>query len=98
MGFDVLYLPPIHPIGDTDRKGANNRRRRPPRRSRQPVGDRRRTAGGHKAIHPQLGTLDDFRASWSPKRATRGIEMALDIAYQCAPDHPYVKRASGVVR
>ena len=89
MGFDVLYLPPIHPIGKTFRKGPNNSLGGRRRRSRQPVGDRR-AEGGHNAIHPQLGTLDDFRRLVGEARK-HGIEIALDIAFQCSPDHPYVR-------
>ncbi|HKV89357.1 MAG TPA: alpha-1,4-glucan--maltose-1-phosphate maltosyltransferase [Candidatus Dormibacteraeota bacterium] len=88
MGFDVLYFPPIHPIGRTNRKGANNR----PAAAGEPgspwaIGAEE---GGHKAIHPQLGTLDDFRHLVSAA-AGRNIEIALDIAFQCSPDHPYIR-------
>ena len=88
MGFDVLYLPPIHPIGDTDRKGANNAVGASPGDPGSPwaIGSK---DGGHKAIHPQLGTLDDLRFLVA-EAARHGIELALDIAFQCSPDHPYV--------
>ncbi len=88
MGFDVLYLPPIHPIGTSFRKGRNNSMKVGPDDPGSPwaIGS---TEGGHKAIHPQLGTLEDFRQLI--KSASQfGIELAIDIAFQCAPDHPYV--------
>ncbi len=89
MGFDVVYLPPIHPIGRVHRKGRNNN---PAGGSEDPgspwgIGAEE---GGHKAIHPALGTLDDFRQLVSSTRE-HGMEIALDLAYQCAPDHPYVR-------
>jgi starch synthase (maltosyl-transferring) len=89
MGFDVLYLPPIHPIGLTERKGPNNK---PDAAAGDPgspwaIGS---AEGGHKSIHPQLGTLEDFRRLIA-KAGERGIEVALDIAFQCTPDHPYVR-------
>jgi starch synthase (maltosyl-transferring) len=89
MGFDVLYLPPIHPIGSSERKGADNR---PSTAASDPgspwaIGA---TSGGHKAIHSQLGTLADFRRLRG-RAAELGIELALDIAFQCSPDHPYVR-------
>ena len=89
MGFDVLYLPPIHPIGRTNRKGKNNSVRSEPGDVGSPwaIGS---AEGGHKAVHPRLGTMDDFRRL--VRRANeRGIEIALDLAFQCSPDHPYVK-------
>ncbi len=88
MGFDVLYLPPIHPIGRSFRKGANNTPDAGPDDVGSPwaIGA---AEGGHTAIHPALGTLDDFRALVTAAHAT-GVEIALDLAYQCAPDHPYV--------
>lgn len=89
MGFDVLYLPPIHPIGTTQRKGKNNRVGAEPKDVGSPwaIGN---VEGGHKSTHPELGTLDDFREL---VRAAEnyGIAVALDLAYQCSPDHPYVK-------
>jgi starch synthase (maltosyl-transferring) len=88
MGFDVLYLPPIHPIGTSFRKGRNNSIVVTSDDPGSPwaIGS---VLGGHKAIHPELGTLDDFR-HLIEAAAQYGIEIALDIAYQCAPDHPYV--------
>lgn len=89
MGFDVVYLPPIHPIGQTHRKGRNNAPLSAPDDVGSPwaIGS---AEGGHKSIHPQLGTLDDFRRLI--QRANElGMEIALDIAFQCSPDHPYVK-------
>jgi starch synthase (maltosyl-transferring) len=88
MGFDVLYLPPIHPIGSSFRKGPNNTTEVGPADPGSPwaIGS---ALGGHKAIHPQLGTLEDFRHLVESARKYE-IEIALDIAYQCAPDHPYV--------
>jgi starch synthase (maltosyl-transferring) len=89
MGFDVLYLPPIHPIGDVERKGKNNSTERLPEDVGSPwaIGS---ALGGHVAIHPQLGTLDDFKMLLAEAQK-RGIELALDLAFQCAPDHPYVR-------
>jgi starch synthase (maltosyl-transferring) len=89
MGFDVLYLPPIHPIGYTGRKGKNNTLRPLPGDPGSPwaIGS---SEGGHKAIHPQLGTLDDLKLLMAAAK-DRGLEIALDIAFQAAPDHPYVK-------
>jgi starch synthase (maltosyl-transferring) len=89
MGFDVLYLPPIHPIGHTHRKGRNNNPLADPNDPGSPwaIGSEE---GGHTALHPQLGTLDDFHRLVS-EAAQRGIEIALDLAFQCTPDHPYVK-------
>lgn len=89
LGFDVLYLPPIHPIGHTNRKGKNNSVFAGPDDPGSPwaIGAE---SGGHKAIHPDLGTLEDFRELVAQARQM-GIEIALDIAFQCSPDHPYVK-------
>ncbi|MGA7853147.1 MAG: alpha-1,4-glucan--maltose-1-phosphate maltosyltransferase [Candidatus Acidiferrales bacterium] len=89
MGFDVLYFPPIHPIGRKGRKGKNNSLEVAPGDPGSPwaIGS---VEGGHKAIHPALGTLEDFKQLRQQAEAM-GIEMALDIAFQCAPDHPYVK-------
>jgi len=89
MGFEVLYLPPIHPIGRTYRKGKNNTLVAGPDDPGSPwaIGA---AEGGHKAIHPQLGTLEDFRRL-AAKAQEHGIEVALDLAFQCTPDHPYVK-------
>lgn len=90
MGFDVLYLPPIHPIGRTHRKGANNAETSGPDDPGSPwaIGAHE---GGHKAIHPQLGTLEDFHHLVNAARQY-GIEVALDMAFSCTPDHPYVAR------
>lgn len=90
MGFDVLYLPPIHPIGETERKGKNNSTERTPEDVGSPwaIGSK---LGGHTAIHPQLGSLDDFKLLLAEARK-RGLEIALDLAFQCAPDHPYVRQ------
>jgi starch synthase (maltosyl-transferring) len=90
MGFDVLYFPPIHPIGRVGRKGKNGVLQVSPEDPGSPwaIGS---TEGGHKAIHPKLGTLEDFRALQKEAR-TLDIEIAMDIAFQCAPDHPYVKQ------
>ena len=89
MGFDVLYLPPIHPIGRSFRKGKNNELGAGPDDLGSPwaIGAKE---GGHKAIHPQLGTLEDFKRLVT-KAKESGIEIALDIAFQCAPDHPYAR-------
>jgi len=89
LGFDVLYFPPIHPIGRENRKGKNNTRSPAAGDVGSPwaIGA---AEGGHKTLHPQLGTLADFRRLVARARAL-GIEVALDIAFQCAPDHPYVK-------
>lgn len=88
MGFDILYLPPIHPIGTTFRKGKNNSVTAEPGEPGSPwaIGS---PDGGHKAIHPELGTLADFRQMVEAARSL-GIDIALDIAFQCSPDHPYV--------
>jgi starch synthase (maltosyl-transferring) len=89
MGFNVVYLPPIHPVGTKFRKGKNNSTTAEPDDVGSPwaIGSEE---GGHKAIHPQLGTLEDFRRL--VKRAEEfGMQIALDIAFQTAPDHPYVK-------
>jgi len=90
MGFDVLYLPPIHPIGVTYRKGKNGSPVAGPDDPGSPwaIG---LADGGHKAIHPQLGTAKDFR-KFLDKARSHGLEIALDIAFQCSPDHPYVKQ------
>ena len=88
MGFDVVYLPPVHPIGLTKRKGPNNTLQAGEADPGSPwaIGA---ANGGHKAVHPQLGTLEDFR-SLVKKARSLGIDIALDIAFQCSPDHPYV--------
>lgn len=88
MGFDVLYLPPIHPIGRTNRKGKNNAPSAGPHDPGSPwaIGSEE---GGHTAVHPALGTVEDFTRLVEAARA-QGLEVALDIAFQCSPDHPYV--------
>ena len=89
MGFDVIYFPPIHPIGHTNRKGRNNSTTYEPGEPGVPwaIGSE---AGGHKAVEPSLGTLEDF--DWLGKEVRkRGMEIALDFAINCSPDHPYVK-------
>jgi starch synthase (maltosyl-transferring) len=89
LGFDVVYLPPIHPIGRIKRKGPNNALQAGPDDGGSPwaIGAQE---GGHKDIHPALGTPEDFRQLLAHAR-TRGVEVAIDIAFQCAPDHPYVR-------
>jgi starch synthase (maltosyl-transferring) len=88
MGFDVLYFPPIHPIGRINRKGTNNSLRAKPNDVGSPwaIGS---AEGGHKDILPQLGTFSDFDRLLNVAR-TLGLEIAMDLAFQCAPDHPYV--------
>ncbi|MBN2428925.1 MAG: alpha-1,4-glucan--maltose-1-phosphate maltosyltransferase [Deltaproteobacteria bacterium] len=89
MGFDVLYLPPVHPIGTTHRKGKNNTTTAMPDDVGSPwaigAGE-----GGHKAIHPALGTLEDLKVLIAEAQ-NHGMEIAMDLAYQCSPDHPYVR-------
>ncbi len=89
MGFNVIYFPPIHPIGHTNRKGRNNAIVCEPGDPGVPwaIGSE---AGGHKAVEPALGTLADFDWLQTEVRA-RGMEIALDFALNCSPDHPYVK-------
>jgi starch synthase (maltosyl-transferring) len=89
MGFDVLYLPPIHPIGHSFRKGKNNQQNASEGDVGSPwaIGSE---AGGHESIHPELGTLDDFD-EFRAQAARHGLELALDVALQVTPDHPYVK-------
>jgi len=89
MGFDVVYLPPVHPVGQTKRKGPNNA---PGARSGDPgspwaIGG---PTGGHTAVEPRLGTLDGFRLFVHQARDL-GMEVALDLAFQCSPDHPWVE-------
>ncbi|MDG4801836.1 alpha-1,4-glucan--maltose-1-phosphate maltosyltransferase [Micromonospora sp. WMMD980] len=88
MGFDVLYLPPIHPIGRVNRKGRNNALTAGPDDVGSPwaIGA---DEGGHDAIHPDLGTPEDFR-DFVAAAAEQGLEVAMDLALQCAPDHPWV--------
>ena len=89
MGFDVLYLPPIHPIGKVNRKGKNNNVKAEPGEPGSPwaIGS---DEGGHKSVHADLGTLDDYKRLIAEAKK-QGIDIALDLAFQCAPDHPYVK-------
>ncbi len=89
MGFDVLYLPPISPVGEAFRKGPNNNVLSQPGDEGSPwaVGSRE---GGHKAIHKKLGTMQEFEALVAAAKV-HGMEIALDIAFQCSPDHPWVK-------
>jgi starch synthase (maltosyl-transferring) len=89
MGFDVVYLPPIHPIGEVNRKGPNNTLTPGPDDTGSPwaIGSR---YGGHDAIHPDLGTFEDFDAFVARAREL-GLEVALDLALQAAPDHPWVE-------
>jgi starch synthase (maltosyl-transferring) len=89
MGFDVLYFPPIHPIGTTNRKGRNNALRAEPGDVGSPyaIGGR---DGGHDAIHPLLGNLEDFRGLVRAAK-NNGLELALDFAIQCSPDHPWLR-------
>jgi starch synthase (maltosyl-transferring) len=88
MGFDILYMPPIHPIGHAFRKGPNNSVTAAPGDHGSPwaIGS---SEGGHTAIHPELGTLADFDALVA-STAAHNLEIALDIAFQCSPDHPWV--------
>jgi starch synthase (maltosyl-transferring) len=89
MGFDVVYLPPIHPIGRTHRKGPNNTLDPGPDDPGSPwaIGSE---AGGHDAVHPDLGTIEDFD-DFVAGANELGLEVALDYALQCSPDHPWVK-------
>jgi starch synthase (maltosyl-transferring) len=89
LGFDVLYFTPIHPIGATKRKGRNNSLSAGPDDPGSPyaIGSE---AGGHDAVHPDLGTIDDFRAL-ARAAAEQGLELALDFAIQCSPDHPWIR-------
>ena len=104
MGFDIVYLPPVHPIGRSFRKGPDNALVAGPRDPGSPwaIGA---SEGGHTAVHPDLGTIDDFDAFVAAAGA-RGLEVALDYALQCSPDHPWVTehpewfhhRADGTIR
>jgi len=89
MGFDVLYFPPIHPIGTTKRKGRNNALVAQPGEPGSPyaIGS---PEGGHDAVHPELGTLEDFRRLVKAAEA-EGLEIAIDFAIQCSPDHPWIQ-------
>jgi starch synthase (maltosyl-transferring) len=88
MGFDVLYLPPVHPIGTSHRKGPNNTPKSGPSDPGSPwaIGS---AEGGHTAVHPSLGTLADFDHLVAAARK-HGLEVAMDLAFQCSPDHPWV--------
>ncbi len=109
MGFDVLYLPPIHPIGKTHRKGKNNSLIPEKNDVGSPwaIGGFTQAGkkGGHKSIHPDLGTIDEFRELVN-KANSYGLEIALDFAIQCSPDHPYIdehpdwfyKQADGTIK
>ncbi len=90
LGFDVLYLPPIHPIGITNRKGKNNAIKAAPGDPGSPyaIGS---AQGGHDAIHPELGSIEDFRQLVKSCKAN-GLELAMDFAVQCSPDHPWIKQ------
>jgi starch synthase (maltosyl-transferring) len=104
MGFDVVYLPPIHPVGRSFRRGPNNTPHAGPRDVGSPwaIGA---AEGGHTAVHPDLGSLADFRA-FVTEAERHGLQVALDFAIQCSPDHPWVKehpqwfrhRADGSIR
>ena len=104
LGFDVLYFPPLHPIGRERRKGRNNTLDPAPDDVGSPwaIGS---AEGGHEALHPALGTPEEFRRLVRSAQA-QGIEIAMDIAFQCAPDHPWVsehpewfrKRADGSIQ
>ena len=89
LGFDVVYLTPVHPIGRTNRRGPNNRPSVSAnvRGSPWAIGSER---GGHTAVDPGLGDLEEFRAVLAEARRL-GLEVALDLAFQCAPDHPWVR-------
>lgn len=93
MGFDVLYMPPIHPIGQAHRKGKNNRLDAQPDDPGSPyaIGD---ATGGHDAIHPALGTFDDFRRLRNAAQSHH-LRIALDFAVQCSPDHPWLREHPG---
>lgn len=88
MGFDTVYLPPVHPIGEVNRKGRNNSTTAEPGDCGVPwaIGSRH---GGHRHLHPELGTEDDFRRLIK-KAEEHGLEIAMDLAFQAAPDHPYI--------
>ncbi len=93
MGFDVLYFPPIHPIGKTNRKGRNNSLTAGPNDPGSPYGIGSQD-GGHDAIHPELGTFEDFRRLVEAAKE-HGLEIALDLAIQASPDHPWLKEHPG---
>ncbi len=89
IGFDIIYLPPVHPIGETRRKGRNNAVSAEPGDPGSPwaIGGE---AGGHKSLHPELGSMEDFR-HFVEKAREYDMDVALDIAFQCSPDHPWVE-------
>jgi starch synthase (maltosyl-transferring) len=89
MGFDVLYLPPVHPVGVTNRKGADGAPRARPGEPGSPwaIGG---AGGGHMSLHPSLGTIEDFDRLVR-RAGEHGLELALDLAFQCSPDHPWVR-------
>ncbi len=89
FGFDVLYMPPIHPVGERNRKGKNNAVDAQQGEPGSPwaIGSKH---GGHKSVAPELGTIDDYRNLVETAKREYDIEVALDLAYQCAPDHPWV--------
>src|SRR5690606_14797955 len=93
MGFDVLYFPAIHPIGSTDRQGRNNSLKALPGDPGSPyaIGSEE---GGHDAIHPELGTFEDFRRLVAAAHE-HGLEIALDLAIQASPDHPWLTEHPG---
>ena len=90
MGFDVLYMPPIHPVGERNRKGKNNNVNAQPGEPGSPwaIGSQH---GGHTAVAPELGTIEDYEHLVQVAKEQYDIEIALDLAFQCAPDHPWVK-------
>jgi starch synthase (maltosyl-transferring) len=90
LGFDVLYMPPVHPVGRKNRKGRNNATDAMEGEPGSPwaIGS---TEGGHKAILPELGNISDYKALIKKAKKEYDIDVALDLAFQCAPDHPYVK-------
>ncbi|HTX00423.1 MAG TPA: alpha-1,4-glucan--maltose-1-phosphate maltosyltransferase, partial [Acidimicrobiales bacterium] len=96
LGFDVLYLPPVHPIGTTARKGRNNSPVAEPGDVGSPwaIGS---ALGGHEAIAPELGTIADFE-TLAARAAERGVELALDLVFTCSPDHPWVSEHPGWFR
>lgn len=96
QGFDVIYFPPVHPIGTAHRKGKNNTTTALPDDVGVPwaIGNKE---GGHKDILPELGSLEDFQEVIKVA-AEHGIEIAMDFALQCSPDHPYVKGTSKLVQ
>ena len=90
LGFDVLYLPPIHPIGTHEPQGPQQLARRRPRRPRQPVGDRRDATAATTRVHPELGTLDDFDALVADGAGEHGVEIASTSRSSARADHPWL--------